>query len=779
MTSDALIMEGCGGRIAIPRGRQLSPVIDVQAAPTLAVIERIVADAGGVERVLLSDLSLGAWRPHQLAAEWAEGLGLAPYPPEWSGARRSAPAQLSFGAIAEAGIEMEALGERVVRDASALSRRLAAELAKAAAPRWLFVVAPVSARPWREENAVFLRFMLAALDDPRRIRVLAGHVGRSADHPDGSAPHLPEGLRWRWLSAAGTMMSGAQTCVSSGIGGLPGLVPPTLVSAFARHEGLVLRHGAMLAAPESRSAAPLDPTFYDRLRPLVSEQPWYDAFAQFAGSNFHLDTASLARCAAAAFDLGAVEIAIDHLQRAIGCARGVQRAGLQCQLQGYRIASHRFEAAASIEVAPATLPTKLAAFLSMARGWGAVMSGRAEQGRIDLARAVELLGNDADDKFRAYLRNITALAFAQLGKLDEATTLELAVQNNNAGVDRSWPLHYVNQINIARLHRRRGDISEARRHYARAFATHWGGRSVNDRVYVNAVMAMLAEAEATPAHPHWLRAALHLAAASTPESFGARHASLLVGKRAFECSREQRVELVAEALAAKIEGGSPVGTATVARDSCPVFAECPNETRSASVLIGGDGWSVIADPLSTSPGFDGASMRRLRRALARCIASTQTRDLSWVASYHVDGRFGREMAGSLPDMIETAARLDIGSILLPGIELSLDRQRRRELIGRCRLRVSPLVSTLTPSDGGIEVRFRRCRPPLTLADPYMLLAAAESGARIGDLIAGNRETASAAQVCAAIAAFEDAGVLWRELRDEDVDAIFETCGSMR
>ena len=185
--------------------------------------------------------------------------------------------------------------------------------------------------------------------------------------------------------------------------------------------------------------------------------------------------------ATAAFDHGSTEIAIDYLQRAISCARGIRRAGLQCQLQGYRIATHRFDEAAREEAPARNLPAKVAAFLSMARGWGAVMSGSPEPGIADLRQAAAGLGDDPDEKFKSYLRNITALGLAQLGALDEAMAQEEIVARQNSGQDRSWPLHYVNHVNMARLYRRQGNYPEARRHYDEAFASHWGGRSASDR----------------------------------------------------------------------------------------------------------------------------------------------------------------------------------------------------------------------------------------------------------------------------------------------------------
>ena len=741
--------------------RKVSPGIDVQHVPTLAALETVVAEAGGVERVLFSDLSLGAWRPHQIAAEWAECLGVTPYPTDWTDTRPSARAQLSFGAIADAGIEMEALGDRVVREASALCRRLAARLAECDAPYLLAVIAPAAGRPWREENLVFLRFMLAALDGTNcRLRLLVNVGGREEfDAPQGML------LQWRGSHEVARDGRGPQP---PGLGCLPGIVPRTLAPAFGGGACLSLRHGGLLPAPESRPAGPAAPAFYDRIRPLLSGHPWLDAYAQFAGSNFHADPAALARHATSAFELGGSEIAIDYLARAIGCARGIQRAGLQCQMQGYRIATHRFsEAAVAWEDSP-NLPPKLAAFLSMARGWGAVMSGQAENGIMDLKRSAGHLGEETDDKFKAYLENITALGLAQVGSLDEAMNLEEAVQKKNTGPQRSWPLYYVNQINTARLHRRRGDIEKARQYYQAAFASHWGGRSVNDRVYANAVMARLAEAAGQDSALYWVRSALHFAAADMPESFGARHASLVVGKPSTPNSREQRVEDVADALASRVEAAAPRHATDGALGPLPVFTErAPDPARAPqALLIGAAGWSLIADTHPVPPIFNGASMRRLRRALGLWIASRSPVDLKRVCTFYVDSRLGREMAINSTEALEAALRLNIGSISFDGFELRPDADLRGELNRQSWLQISELVSDISRRDDSLDVRFKRCRPPVRLSDETGIVAAAQRGKRLGDVLACRPPGLPCAQVFAEVSRLEAAGVLWRSLPTE-------------
>jgi tetratricopeptide (TPR) repeat protein len=747
-------------------GRQPNPVIEVEYVPDIDSLKRIFAEAGGTERVLLSDLTLGAWRPHQIAAEWAECYGMSPYPVCWDGANSSGRAQLNFGVVADAGIEIEALGDRVVRDAMALAERLATRLSEAHAPRLLAVIAPGVGRPWREENLVFLRFIIAAVECTRcRVCLLATFGGQSADHSHVESFNAPAGFLLKWRPT-GRARPVSRPTAPTEISYLPGLAPKSLATEFAdRSSGLLLRHGFVLPAPELRPIGRVAPAIYDRLRPRLAAEPWFDAYAQFAGSNYHVDADLLARHAARAFEYGGTEIAIDYLQRAITCARGTQRAALQCQLQGYRIATHRFNEAAGLEDPSPALPAKLVSFLTMARGWGAVMSGNARQGIVDLRHSAEILGEHSDEKFEAYLKNITALGLARLGSLEEAMAEEEAVEAQNVGTERSWPLHYVNQINIARLHRRMGNHREARQYYDNAFATHWGGRSPNDRIYVNAVMALLAEADGDSSLLHWVRTGLHFAASDAPESFGARHAALVAGTQTARCSREERVEAVAEALSAKIEAALPDNLMTPADGTLPVFTErLPDpERRSTLRLIAAPGWSLVADARPAAPAFESTGMRRLRRALTCWVTHTSGLSLEWVRAFHVDCRLGREIAATPTEVLEVAVRLNVGMVLLPGGEMCLDAVQLRSLADESRLELNQLVCAVGRRGEMVTVRFKRCRPSLQFSDHLGLIVAAQRGERVGDLVARRPRGLSRAEALTEISRLEQSGVLWRSL----------------
>jgi tetratricopeptide (TPR) repeat protein len=717
--------------------------------------------------VVFSDLSLGAWLPHQIAAEWAAGCGLPPYPAGWQGDSVGGRAELNFGAVADAGIEMEAAGERVVRDAARLAERLAARLLEPGAPGLLAVLAPRAGRPWREENLAFLRFILPALETAgARLCLLACFGEADANGASAAGLQAPEGFALHWRPAPPSMLP-AERPPADGIALLPGLVPASLARSPCRSLGLALPHGFILPAPERRPIAAPAPGVYDRLRPALSGHPWLQAYAEFAGSNYHVDAGSLARHATAAFDHGSTEIAIDYLQRAISCARGIRRAGLQCQLQGYRIATHRFDEAAREEGPGRNLPAKVAAFLSMARGWGAVMSGSAQRGIADLRQAAAGLGDDPDQKFKSYLRNITALGLAQLGALDEAMAQEEIVARQNGAEDRSWPLHYVNHVNMARLHRRQGNFAEARRHYDEAFASHWGGRSTSDRVYTNAVMARMAEAAGQPAILHWVRSALHFAASLVPEAFGARHASVIAGAQARLGSREDRVDAVADALASIVEAARPAVPAA-ATASLPVFTERPLDPARASGarLIGAPGWSLVADAAPGVPAFDSPAMRRLRRALAVWLSGSCGFGEDGGGTFHVDCRLGREIAATPEEVLETAVRLNVPTISLRGRPLRLGQDRLRSLGEACRLELSTLVCAVARQGEEVSIRFKRGRPPFRFCDTLGIIAAARRGEGVGEVVAGRPHGLSPAQVQGEIERVERAGVIWRRLPPE-------------
>ena len=111
-----------------------------------------------------------------------------------------------------------------------------------------------------------------------------------------------------------------------------------------------------------------------------------------------------------------------------------------------------------------------------------------------------------------YLLNIHALVRANLGDLEGAMALELRIESAcDALPERDARLDYVNAINMARLHHRLGQLDDASRRYARAFACTAGVRTERPGLRQRCAARLHAArgtAAAAAALSAWLRAAL-------------------------------------------------------------------------------------------------------------------------------------------------------------------------------------------------------------------------------------------------------------------------------
>ena len=131
--------------------------------------ENLLADAGARAALLAADLTLGAWRSTQVAAEICCQLGLpVPEPPAWSdpAALIAAPGSM-LGRLAD----RELGGDRVALEALGLARTVAARLEKLPG-RSIVILVPRYGAPWERCDVLFTRFLSQALTDGRHAVVL-------------------------------------------------------------------------------------------------------------------------------------------------------------------------------------------------------------------------------------------------------------------------------------------------------------------------------------------------------------------------------------------------------------------------------------------------------------------------------------------------------------------------------------------------------------------------------------------------------------------------------
>lgn len=723
-------------------------MVQVYHAPGMRAVGRILDRLAREGTCHVSDLSLGGWRPFQLAAEW-DGL------PDMDVGKvdggPTEPPSIDFSRIAAAGIEAEALGTRVVRDAHARASALLAGRHDGRRRNFIVVV-PHAPNGWREEDRLVLRCLADALDPE------AGQIFLLATAPALDANILPDDLAWTWC-ATEVAETAADLRGEAALAALPGLLP-----AEFGVPGLPLDDGRLLVAPELRAQRPA-PVDFDRVKPLLGGAAALSAYAEMHGSNFHVDPQSMAAHAARAFGADATELSIDYLKRGIECARGPWRRGLLCQLQGYRIASHRFREAAAQDVSCGATG-QVGAFLEMSRGWGYALCGDGAAALPYLSRAADLLSGSADTSFLRYLRNITALALARSGRTGEALALEYLIAEENVPPGRSWPMHFVNQINIARLLMAR-DPAAAASHYAEAFATQEGGRSPVDRIYANMVRARLAERLGNDARPNWLRAALHFAAWDIPEALGSRHAAALVPEAA-ALSPHARTESVAAALGERL-GYAAAGGEEEPADTIGIATGASFQEGARPVaILAGDGWSAVAidGPVRSASG--GPARRQLNRCLAeevlRCARPPTGLRIRTVA---IDDRLGCEMALDRNEYIEVALRLGVSRLFDRGCAFVIEDGARRQALLRCSVALNPQVVQVQRHCDRVALRFKRYREDATVDDPLGVIERAQHRTSFAALLDLADEAALLSEICrlaregaVRLVASHDAGAVW-------------------
>ena len=677
----------------IARGPGPLRISGVRAA-TLAAVRAVVGDT---TRWAASDLTLGAWRPHQIASELFAQLGLPPATTPRAMIRSEGDAALpAYADVVGAGIDAEAAGDRAVLDALALAGRLLDALRTE--PPWILtVLAPRFGLAWERQDELFLGFLAQGLI-ATPTRVVLVDPGDATVPPDWDV---------RWTTA-----EGLATGEGSGLAALaPGVVDPAVRAVVGgAPAAAALPRDHLLVPPEHRSTPDATPrVVFDRLAVAAVAVPWLAAYATYRGSSFFVDDRRLTEHAWSCFAQGGPDIAIRLMDRASECARTpVRRAACQSQAQGMRISLHRFAEVAAGPEAPRGLPEPLRGGLLQAKGWGLVMTDDATNAEAYLDEARGRLDPRTHARERLYVDNIRALGRLKCGDVAGALALEQAIEAALAETE-DWRLRYVNAINLARLHRRLGDLDAAARYYARAFDTSLGVRSESDAVYANVCLARI-DAErgrSETALAGWLRACLHWCAASAPEALGPRVAAALVNAPAVRLT-----EAVSRALADALRAAADdAGIASTPRDPLIIGRTDAASAPRACPLraCGAPGVSVLVAADPPPEIFTGREHRALRGLLAALLP-----DVDDATALLGDDGLGREIAGSPAELLATCLRLDVPVLRYAGHVGAPDARLRKRLWGGLRARRGPAVAGVEQAGSGGVVRFRRHRPPLAL-----------------------------------------------------------------
>lgn len=721
--------------------------------PDIASLQRFQALPHYAEtQWLISDCSLGSWRSFHIARElFSQTEQSFPVGELAQASHRDMKAGFSYADIIGKGIDAEARGNLPLIIAHQLAAALTRVLTALEIDYRLLLFAPRFGLGWAYEDGQFVRYLQRMLAGTRVELILV--------FSDPGQANLPFDSEIQWLNSDDSL-SGKLRSENAGLQNtllhqIPALISPAFAEHFSAQgdadsaPNVCCAEGFLLVPPECREdPSQLSPFEHDRLAAQATPFAWLAAFARYHGNNHYLQCTETARIAWQHFSEGAGQLALKIMDRLTPCgANATERAVLQCQSQGMRIALHKFAEAGQCAEPPVSVPEVLRSFLLTTRGWGLVFTGQGPDAVRLFAQAGENISQSNLVEY-LYFLNITALAAARTGNTDTALALEQEIAEKRQrlpSVDHM--LGYVNALNTARLHRWRGDYGQAARFYNQAFSTTTGLRSPTDLFFVNASFARLAEDRQCPdqALVYWLRAALHWLASPCPEAIGFRAVKVVV------CEPEA---LTPEQLTARLASAlEECIVRNITYSSQPAFKialqRCQDEPElQAPVFCAPDDEHVQPVMAVGFPGVSAFLLKGYQPALSQQQLAPTLRRLLWeilrqqvpcialaeATALLIDHNFGQEMAENRLSLQANCLRLGVRHYQYQQENVVLSPQELAAPGQRLVLRKGVAIDSIEHSDGRYRVHFKRYRAPLMLsALQYQLLRQLDQPVRFTDV----------------------------------------------
>jgi hypothetical protein len=645
--------------------------------------------------VIVSDLSLGGWRPAQLAADLALQIGVA-LP---AGPVAPLPGSDGFdAAVVGAWVDAEARGPAGPMLADRHLRALLPALRQMGAT--VLVLLPGAGAPWRALDRWFLAF-LAEASAQGGPPVVLGRTGADLSMPEGVSGR-PEALPGH-AGPGSALLDDRPDPALAWIGALPTLVTPPLARDCgldpASAGSLILLPSGIGLIPPGLRRAGATPAARAALAGRLPAGHWVAAALHARGVS-----ATAAPAAAwEALSAGAEDLALDRARAAeAGAADGPARGRAAMATASIRLQAGHHAALAAADP-PEGLDPETTRILERFRAWGLAMTGRAEEALALFGPVPGEAPLDPRPWLDLYLRNIHALALHKAGQSETALAVEAGIAARlQAMHPPNWPMVYLNALNTARLCRARGDLGAAGTWLDRAWAALDGCALPSDIVHFAVLRARLAEAagEHRPAALHWLAAALAYAAMPLPEALGPRVAAAIGGQG----TRPEDTGRIATILRLRVAPGEPAWDGP-APAFLPLRSLPPGPGRRA---LGAPGWGVVTAPDAAAPAHDGSAHRALRGALARRIGAGTD------GTVLIDLRFGRGLPASLTELLDTA--------LWAGAETLFWAGRAKAVGTLCATHaqwLAPAPGLDRIADG--TARFRRYRPPMPLDEAALAL----------------------------------------------------------
>ena len=685
---------------------------------------------GDISKVLVSDISLGTWRPHAIAQDFLAQLEVG---------------SVTVGPVAESGdnpgvysdligqlIDMETAGDLQVTTAYNHAR-LVADRIERLSLYVVVVIAPYDRAAWEPSALAFIKFLAEAVINARVLIVAADR--------DSIPEHL--NVVWHGQKEAIDNTSHEQLPFTL-FNVIPGIIDESIfkyLSKETRPSYLIeLGGGRYLVPPSARNRIEDAPTeIYDAIVSQFPHDDWISAFALSRGTHAQGVTHRLYSFASRAFGDGDWDFGLKLLGDAVRYADNeLQRWIVEAQLQGMRIAMARFREAGAASLPPPKVSAILRGFLFQSKAWALVMTGNPTDAEGLFKEALVLLESQSQSRTYLYLLNIYALTCLRLDRSAEALAIERRIEKQLSGLDEiDFHLTYINALNTARLLRRLGDLDGARSYYERAFDTSIGVRSESDFVFQNACLGFLEDKNgcSEQACIAWIRTACHWLAMEIPESLAPRVVRLIVGDvpydfvaRVSDAIQERLLTSAERAIGSRILTDKPGQRVRL------VYSDklLPGMARGGSAM-GSDGWGLIVGTYDGEARALHKSRARLGGKLLDILRALVSVDLRWQEDciLIVDHQNGKEMPRTLAELLN-AVRDSPSKVYWKDSEIDLCESDRVQLTDEARLRVGSAVKSLSLTDSP-HVRFKRYLKPRMLSVEEVHLLAIGKSRSVGEL----------------------------------------------
>ncbi|MCB1497407.1 MAG: hypothetical protein KDJ86_16630 [Bauldia sp.] len=653
---------------------------------------------GGEEpaKVRYVDLALGAWRPHEAAAQLAAALSVTLPEPAFP--------------LSECDeIDSRAAGDALVLHAHDAATRIARALPQNGI---VAVLAPRFGLALRQDNEWFFHFLkrrgiaIVVIGDGPSLTL----IGQSVFERRGGITEPRRGEPPRSMSEDQRRLLRL----------FPGLLPRSLADSrnIAIGDGFLVPVGTgyFLIPPAWRDTAPADAARdLDAMAALEDDDDGMAALAERYCTAHFADSEKLCELSQRFERAGSIDIALEMAERARHVARqpeAMAMADIRGQALRRRLA--RFDEMLAVPPPSRRVSEAVRSGLDRLRVRAAAGVGGTAGIDGGFAPLVEKLraGEDlAAEEIIMLDEYVAALASNEADRALEIAEAVREALDDRPDADRR--LVYRNAMTLARLHRARGEADRRRAALERAFATSRGVRSLGEVVEMNILAALGEEEAAGPAaRPAWLRAALAWLAFDPPEAAPAGVVRALFGERGDHGRSALDMDLCEE-MADRMMAAWPELKAELGGEYPEIRAI--DATIRPRRLIGGPG-AVIGwvESSKVAPVYVRSRIRLLR--LAAAALATLCPSFPGLAGgvYLVDSNLGLDIPATREAALSAALRARADELVFGEETIALDPGARARQAGRLVVSAAPAVTVIGPLDAGMVCRFARHRPEVAL-----------------------------------------------------------------